>query len=197
MKIRREISQLAMVPLAALLIWACAEGGDPNAPAISPADQDGTFSRVGAGEPVLADSILIRICERDEGEIGRSKARIGPAGGTLERDDHQLIIPAGALNQQERITFTIPRTRYLECVLEPHGLEFNVPVSLILSYDEACGDDDDLDESSLTMAYFNPETEIWEPIPTSVDTILNIATGSLEDIVGFTDHFSRYGLIRR
>jgi len=203
--ITQRTEKIILGLLSAFLVLSLSECDGTNQPSgPDPAVLQKTTEDLPTSEIArAADSLLLRVCEREDGEIGKSKARVGLAGGTLSRADHHLTIPAGALDRTVGIRFIIPPTDYLECRLEPHGLEFNLPVSLVFSYDGICwddddsGDDDDLEESDFKVAYFNPDTEVWEPIPTAVDTVLNTATGSLEGIVGFTNHFSRYGIIKR
>jgi hypothetical protein len=142
-----------------------------------------------------SDDDLATICKRDKKEIGTSTALIGPAGGVLKRSNHQLVIPAGALNKTVKISFSILASPYLECELKPYGLKFNKPVRLILSYNGAC--DSNLDESALKVAYYNPQTQLGVLIPTAIDTELNTVTVELEKFAFSTSNVSRYGLIKR
>jgi hypothetical protein len=138
---------------------------------------------------------LATICQRDKYEIGMSTALIGPAGGVLVRGKHQLVIPAGALNNTVKIAFSIFASPYLECELKPYGLKFIKPVRLILSYNGAC--DSNLDESALKVAYYNPQTQLGVLIPTAIDTALNTVTVELDRFALSADNVTRYGLIKR
>ncbi len=138
---------------------------------------------------------LATICRRDKNEIGMSTAMIGPAGGVLKRGNHELVIPAGALSKTIKITFTMLASAYLECELKPYGFKFNRPVRLVLSYNGAC--DDNLDESALKVAYYNPQTQLGVLIPTAIDTALNTVTVELERFAISASNVSRYGMIKR
>lgn len=141
------------------------------------------------------DNDLATICRRDKNEIGTSTALIGPAGGELQRAKHRLVIPAGALNQTVKITFSILASAYLECELKPYGLKFNTPVRLILSYNGACNSN--LDASALKVAYYNPKTQLGVLIPTAVDAALNTVTVEIERFAISASNVTRYALIRR
>ena len=67
----------------------------------------------------------------------------------------------------------------------PHGLVFNSPVEVKLSYKKA--DLQGIEEEDLKIFYFNEETELWEFIGGEVDEKKKI-------VIGFLDHFSRYAI---
>jgi len=46
-----------------------------------------------------------------------------------------------------------------------------------------------VNEAGLRVAYFNPDTQNWDPMPTTVDPVNDVVTGQ-------TTHFSRYAIIR-
>jgi hypothetical protein len=135
------------------------------------------------------------ICQRDKNEIGSSTALIGPAGGVLMRAQHQLVIPAGALTNTVKITFSMVPSPYLECELKPYGLKFNKPVNLILSYNGVC--DGNLDELALKVAYYNPQTQLGALIPKAIDTKLNTVTVDIERFAFSASNVTRYALLRR
>jgi hypothetical protein len=59
---------------------------------------------------------------------------IGPAGGVLRVGPHTLTVPAGALHEWVTITAVSPSDRVNRIHFEPHGLEFEKPASLTMSY---------------------------------------------------------------
>ena len=67
----------------------------------------------------------------------------------------------------------------------PHGLVFNSPVEVQLSYKKA--DLQGFNEKDLKLFYYNEETELWELIGGEVDEKKKI-------VIGFLDHFSRYAI---
>ena len=67
----------------------------------------------------------------------------------------------------------------------PHGLVFNTPVEVKLSYKKA--DLQGFNEKDLKLFYYNEETELWELIGGEVDEKKKI-------VIAFLDHFSRYAI---
>lgn len=59
---------------------------------------------------------------------------VGPMGGTLTVGPHRLVIPAGALDRWTRITATAPSDTKNRIEFEPHGLRFDRPARLTMSY---------------------------------------------------------------
>lgn len=60
---------------------------------------------------------------------------IGPDGGKLKIGPHELVIPAGALAEEELITGTSPMGELVQVTFGPHGLQFQRSAQLTLSYD--------------------------------------------------------------
>ncbi len=106
---------------------------------------------------------------------------IGPFGGTLRVGPHTLVVPAGALNRNVRITATAPKGSYAEVEFQPHGLEFRKDVALTISYAQ-CGL---LNGRAPTIVYADVERNILEVLRTTIDR-------SRETVTGKTDHFSSY-----
>jgi hypothetical protein len=67
----------------------------------------------------------------------------------------------------------------------PHGLQFNKPVRVELSYKLA--DLTGVEEESLQVIYFNEKTQLWELVGGTVDTQKQV-------VVAYLDHFSRYAI---
>ena len=107
---------------------------------------------------------------------------IGRQGGTIQVGKHRLYIPEGALTQYTRITATAPSGNYAEVRFEPHGLKFQKPVTLTLSY-ESCRLGGK--SSPPTIVYTDDERNILEVFRTEVDPWR-------ETVSAKTNHFSGY-----
>ncbi len=67
----------------------------------------------------------------------------------------------------------------------PHGLNFNKPVKVEISYQMA--DMTDIDEDDLVFIYYNDILDEWELIPSTIDT-------KKKKVKVYLEHFSRYAL---
>jgi hypothetical protein len=59
---------------------------------------------------------------------------VGPMGGTINVSKHKLVIPAGALDKWVKITAVAPSDTKNRVEFYPHGLEFDKPARLSMSY---------------------------------------------------------------
>ena len=133
---------------------------------------------------------------------------IGTAGGTITVGDSvcgtsKLIIPSGAIGSSSNAAATTNlgatagdynafvnitfwwESNSFQAEFSPHGITFNVPVRMELSYKDA--DLTGVDENDLKIYYYNEEAGVWEIISSEVDTVNDI-------VIGYTNHFSRYAL---
>lgn len=111
-------------------------------------------------------------------------------GGTLSIGDEKhgiskIVIPANAVDQDVLITFSWESTDLLVAQFSPHGITFDEPVRLELSYKDA--DLTGVNEDGLKIYYYNEDTGVWELIGDEVDKTKKI-------VVGYTNHFSRYAV---
>ena len=111
-------------------------------------------------------------------------------GGTLSVGDEvhgisKLVIPANALGNEVLITFSWESTDLLEAQFSPHGIIFDEPVRLELSYKDA--DLTGVNEDGLKIYYYNDNTGVWELVGDQVDKTKKV-------VVGYTNHFSRYAV---
>ncbi|MFQ5674310.1 MAG: hypothetical protein ACE5G1_00310 [bacterium] len=113
-------------------------------------------------------------------------------GGTLLVGDKkhgvsELSIPANALSDKVLITFWWESTGFLEggADFSPHGTQFNEPVRIELSYQDA--DLNGINEDDLKIYYYHEDTGIWEVIGDEVHK-------DKKTVVGYTTHFSRYAI---
>ncbi len=91
------------------------------------------------------------------------------------------------LPQDTLITFDWIAGNTLEATLTPHGIIFNNPVQLTLSYKSA--NISMADEDNLRIYYYNEETQTWELVGGTVNKVTKTVTG-------YINHFSRYALAR-
>lgn len=110
---------------------------------------------------------------------------IGQWGGVISVGPHSLVIPPGALDGPVTITATIPANSNVNRVtLQPHGLQFDRPAALTMSYNNCSGLGSLLPKR---IAYVNGVLDILYYL-LSVDNIwTNKVTGKL-------DHFSDYAM---
>src|SRR3954465_6639391 len=107
-------------------------------------------------------------------------AIIGPDGGTLQIGEHQLVIPRGALTEEQVIVGKAPTSPLVDVQFEPEGLQFQQPAQLTLSY-KGC----DVPTGDLLVAYLGIGNRILE-LPVSHDY------RSYSEVTGEIHHFSRY-----
>jgi hypothetical protein len=108
---------------------------------------------------------------------------IGPEGGTLHIGEHELVIPRGALTQEQLIVGEAPTSSLVNVEFQPEGLTFQHPAQLTLSY-KNCDVPSNLD---LLMAYLGVGNKILE-FPASEDY------RSYSEVTGEINHFSRYAV---
>ena len=187
MKSSQRLKLMAIILVAMgkmLLLVGCAQNSDwsPTGPSANK-----TVTAL-AKDDDDDDLTFLRVARRDPAEDGVSMALIGPEGGVLPHANHRLEVPAGALSQTLELSFSVPLSDTLTFDMGPHGTQFNSPVSLVFYYGNA--DLTGVIEANLQVYYYDPTTEIFEMIPTTVDAVNKI-------VIGYTGHFSRYALIKQ
>jgi hypothetical protein len=108
---------------------------------------------------------------------------IGPEGGTLHIGEHALVIPRGALTEEQLIVGEAQTSSLVGVQFEPEGLQFQQPAKLTLSY-KNCDVPAGLD---LLVAYLGWGNRILE-LPESHDD------RSSSEVIGDIWHFSRYAV---
>ena len=117
--------------------------------------------------------------------------RLGGSGWAYVGDNLHgrswLYFPPYAMNQSTFVTMDWESTGFLEGGAEfsPHGIQFNRPVTVWLSYKDA--DLGDINEEDLKIWYFNEDAGMWELIGDVVNTEHKMVGGLLH-------HFSRYAI---
>ena len=107
-------------------------------------------------------------------------------GGRIELLDVILEIPAGAVPNDTVFSINIPDVNVFYNEFGTHGLVFDVPVKVTMSYRDA--QLDGVDEASIRIAWLNEATGEFEDIACTVDHENKLIMAEL-------DHFSAYGLI--
>jgi hypothetical protein len=105
---------------------------------------------------------------------------VGRYGGTIKVGPHSLYIPAGALSGPVAITATATAGEQVKVDFLPHGLRFQEPATLTLSYAHCSSQPE-----RPTIVYVDDGLTILEQFPT-----VNDPYG--DRIVGRIDHFSGY-----
>ena len=113
-----------LLAVVAFGIAACADQG-PVAPAHSPTAAD-----------VRRDDSSAPLLPMVEWNTARTTASsrtqyIGLLGGIVSSGGVTLIVPPLAVTQRTAITLTVPAGKYVMAELEPHGLTFKLPPTLL------------------------------------------------------------------
>jgi len=138
------------------------------------------WKREHAGEKGGPDIELLR-CEPRYYDA--DAAIVGPNGGTLHAGAHELVIPKGALTEEVLITAEAPTSSLVDVRFEPHGLQFQRPAELKLSY-KGCVRPTATD---LLVAYLGQGNQVLE-LPPSRDLRVD------DEVDADIDHFSRYAI---
>jgi hypothetical protein len=138
------------------------------------------WKRAHPGEKGGPDIDLLR-CEPKPYDA--DAAIIGPNGGTLHVGEHQLVIPKGALEEEQLVTAEAPTSSLVDVQFAPHGLQFLQSAQLKLSY-KGCVRPTDAD---LRVAYLDQGNQVLELPPSKDDRLGDI----VEALIG---HFSRYAI---
>ncbi len=107
-------------------------------------------------------------------------------GGTVKLCDVILEIPPKALSVDTLISVEIPDPTLYADHFGTDGLVFNVPVRITMSYRDAILDN--VNESTIKMAWYNEATGQWDIIRCLCDPVTKTVTG-------YVSHFSAYALI--
>jgi len=107
-------------------------------------------------------------------------------GGVLTCLDVILEVPPGAVDTASLFSIDIPDINVFFNEFGTHGMVFNVPVKVTMSYRDA--DLSGIDEKTIRIAWLNETSGELEDMECEVDFVNKTVTGYL-------DHFSAYGLI--
>jgi len=123
-------------------------------------------------------------CEPEKREVAMKV--VGPRGGKISVGRHELIIPAGALDQTVTISATVISGTVAQVEFQPHGLQFAVPVQLNMNY-EHCIVAEGWEQS---IVYLDNGFHILESRPSFDDD-------ELREVSAWLDHFSGYAVATR
>ncbi|MEE9443325.1 MAG: hypothetical protein V3V99_11740 [candidate division Zixibacteria bacterium] len=113
------------------------------------------------------------------------KAISAKEGGRIELYDVALDIPPGAIDNDTLFSIDIPDAEIFYNEFGTHGLVFNKPVTVTMSYRDA--NLNGIDESTIRIVYINRNGNFVE-MDCEIDFERKIVVGQLY-------HFSAYGLI--
>ena len=173
-RFKKLISSLTLVLLTGL---ALNFNGCMDQSSLSPEPSEGGFKILKVKHPRLMKAF-------------QQSKLIDGSGGTLSVGDEmhgisKLVIPANAVGNEVLITFSMESTDLLEAQFSPHGITFDQPVRLELSYKDA--DLTGVNEDGLKIYYYNQDSGAWELVGEQVDKTKKV-------VVGYTNHFSRYAV---
>ena len=193
---RRFLSLPVLVAiLIALPLASCSEQAplEPAAPAaaLTPGDSAelllgsllGTITDVTTSTIDLTKGLVSGVLACPSSETYTDTERIGPWGGVIDVGPHRLYIPRGALDRYVTITATAPAGEVTTLEFEPHGLRFDRPTVLTMSYAH-CGL---LSGLTKRIVYVDRELTILEVLP-SVNNLWR------REVNGKLDHFSAYAV---
>lgn len=173
----------ALLLATSLVVTSCSEQSPtaPVAPAAALASTDSAAELLWLLRPTLERTGLLACSPLPE---ARSSATIGPDGGFLRVGPHTLIVPRGALTAPVEISAYAPSGRVNHVEFEPHGLEFERPAALTMSYANC-----DLLGSLLPkrIAYVDDAFNVLE-------FLLSLDNLWTKRVTGRVDHFSDYVL---
>lgn len=183
-----------LVGLIALMLFVagCSWMDAPTAP------QDATESHGGLWNPQPGDEIIpgqeVPLLNPGywEGENGyfinpsqnSASAVIGSAGGQLRLGRHRLVVPAGAVNNNVTFTMAYASESGVGVDCYPSGRQFQVPVTLTLSFKDTQYDCNNCDPSGLAI-FFLPDGGSPQQQPSNINITDKTVSADLT-------HFSRY-----
>jgi hypothetical protein len=107
-------------------------------------------------------------------------------GGVVSYGRFRLEIPAGALSEDTVIEISRPDPGFVMCELEPHGLQFNKPVTLQIDYSGTAAEADEASLPAFGVYWFDEASGQWMMVGDSIDPGADKMEAELA-------HFSKYG----
>ena len=174
MKAIRRLTRLTALALVASLS-AC--GGDNSITGIdeTPRPEQGLIGSLLGPTGLLNCSSL---------PVTNASQTIGPAGGVLLVGPHRLVVPPGALDAPVTITGTTLPGTVRAISFAPHGLTFDRPVSLTMSY-AGCS----------TLGLLLPKRIAYtDDLLGMLEYLLSIDNLLTKKVTGRLNHFSNYAV---
>jgi hypothetical protein len=182
----RTLVKLA-APILVISTASCADA--PTQPAAPPPNAslvDGLVGTLGGTLGGVVGGVLPELLACPTSTSYSSTTVVGRYGGVVRVGPHSLVIPPGALGSNVTISATAPAGKYVEVQFEPHGLRFERPAALNLSYNR-CGLVQGL---LMSVVYIDDDRKILEVLSSSNNIFARTVTGKL-------DHFSGYAVATR
>lgn len=177
---RRSVVPMLLLPL---LLWSCDSADTPTGAQAGPA----------SGPAFSTSSTSYHLVKGNDGDSGLAAAVIGAEGGVLQIGEHELIVPADAVDEPTVFSMAIADSAHIRVNLaatriSADGQIVNVgekgflkPVHLTLSYSAAT---EPVKESELLILWARSDGTL-EAQPTTVDTAAKRVKADL-------GHFSGY-----
>ncbi len=129
MKLRHVLSPV-LAAVVFLGVVSCSDQS-PTAPERAAITTEQAPLLLGDLTNTLSDVSLLRCTPMP---TARAQAWIGPNGGRIDVGPHSLVVPPGALTHGVLIRAEAPRDNVNRVEFQPHGLEFNRPARITMSY---------------------------------------------------------------
>ncbi len=123
----------AMAAVVALAIYGCSLADSPTSPQTLP-PAEGSNSLLGSVTGAVLNVVSSLLVTCDKLPVQSVSQTVGKSGGTIKVGPHTLVIPAGALASNVKITAQIPGDKANTVRFYPEGLKFAQPASLTMSY---------------------------------------------------------------
>jgi hypothetical protein len=189
---RASAAFAALIGAFALSLAACTADVAPSAPRAPdvmaptepPSDLLGLDLDLGETVSGLTETVSgllnLTVFRCETPAYGSVTQTVGWGGGTIKVGPHSLYIPPGALSRPVAITATAKAGSQVKVDFEPHGLRFQRPAVLTLSYAHCQSK-----PSRPRIVYVTDLLSILELLPSLNDP-------SRDRVVGKLDHFSGY-----
>jgi hypothetical protein len=188
---RARAAVAAFAAAFALGIAACTADVAPSAPrapdVIAPTelpsdllglDVGGTLSGLTETVSGLLSSLSLFRCETPA--YGSVTQTVGWGGGIIKVGPHSLYVPSGALSAPVAITATASAGSQVKVDFQPHGLRFQRPAVLTLSYSHCS-----TDPVKPKVVYVDDALSILELVPSVNDTWNRQSRAKLEHFSGY------------
>jgi hypothetical protein len=106
-------------------------------------------------------------------------------GGVVSLGRFTVEIPPGALNADTKIEISVTDPTLVMCELEPHGIQFNKPVTLTINYGGTQAEQMESSSQTLGVHWYNETAGRWQMVGRYIDTDRNLLEAELEHFSGY------------
>ncbi|KAA3657416.1 MAG: hypothetical protein DWQ10_13315 [Calditrichaeota bacterium] len=140
-------------------------------------------------KPIVLMPLLYKSQNRSSSILGTTAVEFMTVkeGGILEHGGHRMVIPPGALSNDQKMYISLDKNNAAIADFGPDQT-FNTYVKITISYADAFLGEKS--EKELTVAWFDETSGKWLPVPSYVDTRNKTVTAK-------TNHFTQYTLSLR